>query len=46
VGAFRIVKQVGNYAERVERHITPLGIDRGINRLWTDGGVLYGPALR
>ena len=44
--AFRIVKQVGNYAESVERHITPLGIDRGINRLWTDGGVLYVPALR
>jgi general L-amino acid transport system substrate-binding protein len=44
--AFRIIKQVGNYGESVERNITPLGIDRGINRLWSDGGVLYVPALR
>jgi general L-amino acid transport system substrate-binding protein len=44
--AFRIVKQVGNYGESVERNIEPLGIDRGINRLWRDGGVLYVPALR
>ena len=44
--AFRIVKQVGNYAESFERHVAPLGIDRGVNRLWKDGGVLYVPALR
>jgi len=44
--AFRIVKQVGNYAESVERNIAPLGIDRGVNRLWRDGGVFYVPALR
>ena len=44
--AFRIVKQVGNYAESFERHVAPLGIDRGVNRLWRDGGVLYVPALR
>jgi general L-amino acid transport system substrate-binding protein len=44
--AFRIVKQVGSYAESVERNIAPLGIDRGINRLWTEGGVLYAPPLR
>ena len=44
--AFRIVKQVGSYAESLERNIAPLGIDRGINRLWKDGGVLYVPALR
>jgi general L-amino acid transport system substrate-binding protein len=44
--AYRIVKQVGNYAESFERHIAPLGIDRGVNRLWRDGGVLYVPALR
>ena len=44
--AFRIVKQVGNYAESVDRNITPLGIDRGFNRLWKDGGVVYVPALR
>jgi general L-amino acid transport system substrate-binding protein len=44
--AFRIVKQVGNYAESVERHLKPLGVDRGINRLWKDGGVLYVPPMR
>src|SRR5262245_11245281 len=44
--AFRIVKQVGNYAESIERNITPLGVERGVNRLWKDGGVLYVPALR
>jgi general L-amino acid transport system substrate-binding protein len=44
--AFRIVKQVGNYGESVERNIAPLGIDRGINHLWRDGGVFYVPPLR
>lgn len=44
--AYRIVKQVGNYAESFDRNIKPLGIERGINRLWKDGGVLYVPALR
>jgi general L-amino acid transport system substrate-binding protein len=44
--AFRIVKQVGNYAESYERNIKPLGIERGLNRLWTEGGVLYVPDLR
>ncbi len=44
--AFRIVKQVGNYAESFDRNIKPLGIERGLNRLWSDGGVLYVPALR
>lgn len=44
--AVRIVKQVGNYAESYDRNIKPLGIERGLNRLWTDGGVLYVPALR
>ncbi len=44
--AFRIVKQVGNYAESFERNITPLGIERGVNRLWKDGGVMYVPPLR
>jgi general L-amino acid transport system substrate-binding protein len=44
--AFRIVKQVGNYGESFERNIKPLGIERGLNRLWKDGGVLYVPDLR
>jgi general L-amino acid transport system substrate-binding protein len=44
--AFQIVRQVGNYAESFERHIKPLGIERGLNRLWKDGGLLYAPDLR
>ena len=44
--AFLIVKQVGNYAESVDRNIRPLGIARGLNRLWRDGGILYVPDLR
>jgi general L-amino acid transport system substrate-binding protein len=44
--AFKIVKQVGNYAESFERNLKPLGIERGVNRLWKDGGVLYAPDLR
>lgn len=44
--AVRIVKQVGNYAESFDRNLKPLGIERGINRLWRDGGALYVPALR
>ena len=43
--AFRIVKQVGNYAESFDRNIRPLGIERGLNRLWKDGGVFYVPDL-
>lgn len=44
--AFKIVKQVGNYEESFSRNLKPLGIDRGYNRLWKDGGVVYVPALR
>ncbi|HSE77851.1 MAG TPA: amino acid ABC transporter substrate-binding protein [Alphaproteobacteria bacterium] len=44
--AYNIVKQVGNYAESYERNIVPLGIERGINKLWRDGGILYAPPLR
>jgi general L-amino acid transport system substrate-binding protein len=44
--AYRIVKQVGNYGESFERNLKPLGIERGLNRLWSDGGILYAPDLR
>jgi general L-amino acid transport system substrate-binding protein len=44
--AFQIVRQVGNYAEVFQRNITPLGIERGPNRLWRDGGLLYAPPFR
>lgn len=44
--AARIVAQVGNYAESFERNVTPLGIARGPNRLWRDGGLLIAPPFR
>jgi general L-amino acid transport system substrate-binding protein len=44
-----IVKQVGNYGESFERNVgsgAPLKIDRGLNRLWTQGGIQYAPPIR
>jgi general L-amino acid transport system substrate-binding protein len=46
---YTIVKQVGNYGEAFERNLgmgSPLKIDRGINKLWTEGGILYAPPIR
>ena len=46
---YDIVKQVGNYGEVYDRHLgpnTPLKIDRGLNRLWKDGGIQYAPPIR
>ena len=44
--AYNIIKQVGNYGEVYTRNITPLGVERGSNRLWRDGGLMYAPPLR
>ncbi|WNJ89831.1 amino acid ABC transporter substrate-binding protein [Bosea sp. 685] len=44
--AVRIVEQVGNYAESYERNIAPIGLERGANRLWRDGGLLISPPFR
>ena len=44
--AYNIVKQVGNYGESFERNVKPLGIQRGINDLWTRGGLMYSPPIR
>jgi general L-amino acid transport system substrate-binding protein len=44
--AFDIIRQVGNYAESYERNLTPVGLERGVNRLWRDGGLLYSPPMR
>jgi general L-amino acid transport system substrate-binding protein len=44
--AFQVVSQVGNYGEIFERHLTPMGASRGVNRPWTDGGLLYSPPFR
>ncbi len=45
----RIVKHVGNYGEVFDRNIGPgskLGVSRGLNRLWTKGGIQYAPPIR
>ncbi len=44
--AVQIVRQLGNFGEVWERNITPLGVQRGINRLWTQGGLQYAPPMR
>ncbi len=47
--AYNIVKQVGNYGEIFDRNIgpdTPLGLQRGLNALWTDGGLMYASPIR
>jgi general L-amino acid transport system substrate-binding protein len=47
--AYNIVKQVGNYGESFERNVgagSPLKLQRGINGLWTKGGLMYPLPLR
>jgi general L-amino acid transport system substrate-binding protein len=47
--AVRIVRQVGNYGEVFERNVgteSKLGIPRGLNHLWSTGGILYAPPIR
>jgi general L-amino acid transport system substrate-binding protein len=44
--ALQVVSQVGNYAEIFDRHLAPLGLERGVNSLWSDGGILYAPPYR
>ncbi|HEX8581290.1 MAG TPA: amino acid ABC transporter substrate-binding protein [Acidimicrobiales bacterium] len=42
----QVVSQVGNYGEIYERNIGPLGIERGLNALYLDGGLQYAPPYR
>ncbi len=47
--AAQVIGAVGNYAEIYDRNVgpdTPLGLERGVNALWTDGGLLYAPPYR
>jgi general L-amino acid transport system substrate-binding protein len=47
--AYRIIKTVGNYGESFERNVgqgSPLKIARGLNALWTKGGLQYGLPIR
>ncbi|SMC21960.1 general L-amino acid transport system substrate-binding protein [Desulfacinum hydrothermale DSM 13146] len=46
---YNIIKQVGNYGEIYERNVgpnTPLGMPRGLNALWTQGGLMYAAPFR
>jgi general L-amino acid transport system substrate-binding protein len=44
--ALQIVKQVGNYGESFDANLKPLGFERGLNRLWNQGGLMYAPPIR
>ncbi len=47
--AYQIVKLVGNYGEVYDKHVgpaTPIGLARGLNALWRDGGIQYSPPIR
>ena len=47
--AYRIVKQVGNYGESFEKNLgpnSPSKLPRGVNNLWTKGGLMYAPPIR
>jgi general L-amino acid transport system substrate-binding protein len=41
-----VIGQVGNYGEIFDRHLRPLDLIRGMNALWTAGGLLYAPPFR
>lgn len=44
--AQQVIRQVGNYGEIFDRHLAPLGLERGVNALWSDGGLMYAPPYR
>jgi general L-amino acid transport system substrate-binding protein len=43
---YRAIKLVGNYGEVFERNLSPFGLTRGQNDLWTNGGLMYAPPFR
>tara|TARA_R110000868_G_scaffold307489_2_gene569150 strand:- start:161 stop:1201 length:1041 start_codon:yes stop_codon:yes gene_type:complete len=47
--AYNVIKTVGNYGEMFDRNVgrnSSIKLDRGPNRLWTNGGLMYAPRLR
>ncbi len=47
--AASVIRAVGNYGEMYEHTVgpnTPLGIPRGLNALWKNGGLMYAPPIR
>jgi len=44
--AYNVIKQAGNFGEMWDRNITPMGVPRGINNIWSKGGLQYAPPIR
>jgi general L-amino acid transport system substrate-binding protein len=44
--AYNVIKAVGNLGEVWDRNITPMGVPRGINNIWSKGGLQYAPPIR
>lgn len=44
--ALQVISQVGNYGEIWEKNIAPLGLARGLNNLYTNGGIMYAPPVK
>ena len=44
--AANAIQAVGNYAESYEKTVAPLGLARGVNALWSAGGIMYAPPVR
>ena len=47
--AYNAIKAVGNYGEIFDRNLgagSPIGLPRGVNDLWTRGGLMYAPPIR
>ena len=44
--ALDAIKAVGNYRQIWRRNIKPLGLPRGVNKLWSKGGAMYAPPVR
>jgi general L-amino acid transport system substrate-binding protein len=47
--AYKAIKAAGNYGEIFDRNLgpkTPLKLERGLNELWSKGGILYVPPIR
>jgi general L-amino acid transport system substrate-binding protein len=44
--AHQVVAQVGNYGEIFDNNLSTLQLERGLNALWTDGGLQYSPPYR
>lgn len=47
--AYQIIKLVGNYGESFDRNVGPstdIGLERGLNALWSNGGLQYAPPIR